>query len=129
MVLGDGHVEDLVGLQEGVKTGQLFSTTPPMSTSRKSSDRAESPRPLGAGGGLNAGALKAAARLVATDVGDDDPLGARLPTLANQLGDHLGLVLAACSGVRSQAMLGLITTTSWRLTKRRMPPDPQAPLD
>jgi hypothetical protein len=33
-----------------------------------------------------------------------------------------GLVLAACSGVRSQAMLGLRTTTSWRLTKRWMPP-------
>ena len=33
-----------------------------------------------------------------------------------------GLVLAACSGVRSQAMFGLMTTTSWRLTKRPMPP-------
>src|ERR1017187_2530170 len=33
-----------------------------------------------------------------------------------------GFVLAACSGVRSQAMLGLITTTSLRPTKRLMPP-------
>ena len=29
-----------------------------------------------------------------------------------------GLVLAACSGVRSHAMFGLSTTTSWRLTNR-----------
>ena len=33
-----------------------------------------------------------------------------------------GLVLAACSGVRSHAMLGLMTTTSWRPMKREMPP-------
>src|SRR5208283_3905242 len=33
-----------------------------------------------------------------------------------------GLVLAACSGVRSQPMFGFTSTTSVRETKRRMPP-------
>ena len=33
-----------------------------------------------------------------------------------------GLVLAACSGVRSQETLGLMTTTSPRAMNRRMPP-------
>jgi hypothetical protein len=60
-------------------------TTPPRSTSRNDLSA------RGAGGGLNAGALKAAARLVATDVGDDDALGARLPALAHYLGDHVGI--------------------------------------
>ena len=52
---------------------------------------------------MNAGALEAAARLVATDVGDDDALGAGLPALADDLGDHFrvgvgGLLRGAVPG-------------------------------
>ena len=35
-----------------------------------------------------------------------------------------GCVFAPCSGVRSQAMLGLTSTVSPRFTKRAMPPSP-----
>ena len=44
--------------RKGVKTGQFFSTTPPISTSRKSRDREDNLGALGARGGLDAGALK-----------------------------------------------------------------------
>ena len=46
---------------------------------------------LGEGRGLNAGAVRAAARLVATDVGYDDAFGPGLPALADDFGDDFGV--------------------------------------
>ena len=45
----------------------------------------------GHGGGLDAGAMEAALRLVATDVGDDDALCAGLPALTHDFGDEVGV--------------------------------------
>ncbi len=91
-MLGDGQVDDLVGLKKRREDGPaLQHHAAHIHFAEELGIGQNHLGALGARGGLNAGALKAAARLVATDVGDDDPLGARLPALAHHLGDHFGI--------------------------------------
>ncbi len=91
-MLGDGQVEDFVGFKEGREDGPtLEHHAAQIHFAVEIGVGKNDFGALGAGSGLNAGALKAAARLVATDVGDDDALGAGLPALAHNLGDDLGI--------------------------------------
>ena len=92
VVLGDGQVDDLVGFKEGREDGPaLEHHAAEIDFAVELGIGKNDFGALGAGRGLNAGALKAAARLVATDVGDDDALGAGLPALADDLGDDFGV--------------------------------------
>src|ERR1017187_5104249 len=92
VVLGDGQVNNLVGLKEGREDGPaLQDHTAEIDLAVEIGVGKNDFGALGAGSGLNSGALKAAARLVATDVGDDNPLGSSLPALSHGLSDDFGV--------------------------------------
>src|SRR5665213_124768 len=92
VLLGDGQVEDLVGFKKRPKDGPILEHDAIyVHLAEELGIGKDHFSALGAGRSLNARALKAAAGLVATDVGDDDPLGSRLPALTDDLGDDFGI--------------------------------------
>ena len=123
VVLGDGQIDDFVGFKEGREDRPAFEHH------AAEFDFAES---SGSGRMTSAPSARAAAwmperwkqrrgslQLTSVTMTRLAPACQHWRTTSATTS---GLVLAACSGVRSQAMLGLRTTTSWRLTKRSMPP-------
>jgi hypothetical protein len=89
VVLGDREIDDLVGFKEWREDGPAFQDdTAKFDFAVELGIGKDDLRSLRARSGLDTGALKAAARFVATDVGDDDAFGAGLPALADDLGHY-----------------------------------------
>src|ERR1039457_3824561 len=113
----------LSALRKGPSTGQDASTSPRRSTSRNR---------RASGSTTSAPAARAAAAMPLRAKHDRASLMLTSVTIARRApasrqsrtasATTSGFVLAACSTVRSQAALGLMTTTSPREMKRRMPP-------
>ena len=130
VVLGDGHVDDLVGVDERREDGPLVEHLALEAHRAEAVLRGEDDLGARVVRRLpDARALEAAVRLVARGVGDDDLLRARVEGEARRpRRRRRGFVFAAWMGMRSQPMLGLTTTTSPRETKRFIPPSASTAL-
>ena len=104
VMLGDGQVDDLVGFKKRREDGPaLEHHAAEIDLAIKLGVGQDDLGALSAGGGLDAGALEAAARLVATDVSDNDAFGPGLPALADDFSDDFrvgvgGLLRGAVPG-------------------------------
>jgi hypothetical protein len=98
-MFGDGDINDLVGLEERLKYGPALQEVAAKVNLFKPGRLGKQnfgtflARSFG-----NAGALEAAARIVATDVGGVDFFCAGAPTLANQFRNDLGIGVGGLFG-------------------------------
>ena len=92
VMLGDGQVEDFIGFEERREDGPaLQHHAAHLHFAEELGIRQDDLGVLGERGGLNAGAMEAAAGFVAAYISDNDALGPRLPALAHHLGDNVGI--------------------------------------
>ena len=108
VMLGNGQVDDLVGFKKRDEDGPAFEhDAVEIDFAIQFGVGKDDFSAFSEGCGLDSRTLEAAAGLVATDVGDDDALGARLYALANDFGDYFGVSVGGLLGGAVPGDVGL----------------------